>query len=215
MRSPASWRSSMVRPIWRCTRRPRRPRLSPAAATPISSRAPHGHRHARAVRAAVKAALGHHRDARAVAPLTDAGFAGTGTATDAVCVASPTCIRAAGPISVSDLATATGLHDATVSQALRHLRVARIVTTERDGRIISYLPPTIRSEPFSARSSRNGTSPPPRQTPSNSRPSPPARWFPARPHSPLPSSPEFSSGVDRAGGCPAVTWQPKLAGLCC
>jgi len=50
-----------------------------------------------------------------------------------------TCISAAGPISVSDLAAATGLHDTTVSQALRHLRAARIVSTERDGRIIRYL----------------------------------------------------------------------------
>ena len=50
-----------------------------------------------------------------------------------------TCISAAGPISVSDLAAATGLHDTTVSQALRYLRVARIVCTERDGRIIRYL----------------------------------------------------------------------------
>jgi ArsR family transcriptional regulator, lead/cadmium/zinc/bismuth-responsive transcriptional repressor len=50
-----------------------------------------------------------------------------------------TCISAAGPISVSDLAAATGLHDTTVSQALRHLRAAQIVSTERDGRIIRYL----------------------------------------------------------------------------
>ena len=50
-----------------------------------------------------------------------------------------TCISAAGPISVSDLAAATGLHDTTVSQALRHLRAAQIVITERDGRIIRYL----------------------------------------------------------------------------
>ncbi len=50
-----------------------------------------------------------------------------------------TCIAAAGPISVSDLAAATGLHDTTVSQALRHLRTAQIVSTERDGRIVRYL----------------------------------------------------------------------------
>jgi len=50
-----------------------------------------------------------------------------------------TCIRDAGPISVSDLAAATGLHDTTVSQALRHLRAAGIVSTRRDGRIIRYL----------------------------------------------------------------------------
>jgi DNA-binding transcriptional ArsR family regulator len=49
-----------------------------------------------------------------------------------------TCISAAGPISVSDLAAATGLNDTTVSQALRHLRATQIVTAERDGRIIRY-----------------------------------------------------------------------------
>ncbi|HUZ22348.1 MAG TPA: metalloregulator ArsR/SmtB family transcription factor [Streptosporangiaceae bacterium] len=49
-----------------------------------------------------------------------------------------TCISAAGPISVSDLAAATGLHDTTVSQALRHLRAAQVVTPQRDGRIIRY-----------------------------------------------------------------------------
>jgi DNA-binding transcriptional ArsR family regulator len=49
-----------------------------------------------------------------------------------------TCISAAGPISVSDLAAATGLHDTTVSQALRHLRAAQIVTPQRAGRIIRY-----------------------------------------------------------------------------
>jgi ArsR family transcriptional regulator, lead/cadmium/zinc/bismuth-responsive transcriptional repressor len=49
-----------------------------------------------------------------------------------------TCISAAGPISVSDLVAATGINDTTVSQALRYLRAAQIVTTERDGRIIRY-----------------------------------------------------------------------------
>ena len=49
-----------------------------------------------------------------------------------------TCIKAAGPISVSDLAAATGLHDSTVSQTLRHLRAADAVTTEREGRVIRY-----------------------------------------------------------------------------
>jgi DNA-binding transcriptional ArsR family regulator len=49
-----------------------------------------------------------------------------------------TCISAAGPISVSDLAAATGIHEATVSQTLRYLRMAEVVSTERDGRIIRY-----------------------------------------------------------------------------
>lgn len=49
-----------------------------------------------------------------------------------------TCIKAAGPISVSDLAAATGIHDSTVSQTLRYLRAAQAVTTERDGRVMRY-----------------------------------------------------------------------------
>jgi len=49
-----------------------------------------------------------------------------------------TCIRAAGPISVSDLAAATGFNDTTVSQTLRYLRAAQAVTAERDGRVIRY-----------------------------------------------------------------------------
>jgi DNA-binding transcriptional ArsR family regulator len=49
-----------------------------------------------------------------------------------------TCITAAGPISVSDLAAATGLNDTTVSQTLRYLRAAKVVTAERDGRVIRY-----------------------------------------------------------------------------
>jgi DNA-binding transcriptional ArsR family regulator len=49
-----------------------------------------------------------------------------------------TAIKAAGPISVSDLAAATGLNDTTVSQTLRYLRAAQVVTSERDGRVIRY-----------------------------------------------------------------------------
>jgi ArsR family transcriptional regulator, lead/cadmium/zinc/bismuth-responsive transcriptional repressor len=49
-----------------------------------------------------------------------------------------TCIKAAGPISVSDLAAATGIQDTTVSQTLRHLRATQTVTAERDGRVIRY-----------------------------------------------------------------------------
>jgi ArsR family transcriptional regulator, lead/cadmium/zinc/bismuth-responsive transcriptional repressor len=47
-------------------------------------------------------------------------------------------IKAAGPVSVSDLAAAAGISDVTVSQTLRHLRASGTVTTERDGRIIRY-----------------------------------------------------------------------------
>jgi DNA-binding transcriptional ArsR family regulator len=48
------------------------------------------------------------------------------------------CIRAAGPISVTDLALATGMNDTTVSQALRLLRAAGVVAPQRDGRIVRY-----------------------------------------------------------------------------
>jgi ArsR family transcriptional regulator, lead/cadmium/zinc/bismuth-responsive transcriptional repressor len=48
------------------------------------------------------------------------------------------CIRHAGPISVTDLALATGMNPTAVSQALRLLRAAGTVTGERDGRIIRY-----------------------------------------------------------------------------
>jgi ArsR family transcriptional regulator, lead/cadmium/zinc/bismuth-responsive transcriptional repressor len=49
-----------------------------------------------------------------------------------------TCIKAAGPISVSDLIAATGINGTTVSQTLRYLRAAQAVTAERDGRIVRY-----------------------------------------------------------------------------
>ncbi|MGH8980737.1 MAG: ArsR/SmtB family transcription factor [Acidimicrobiales bacterium] len=49
-----------------------------------------------------------------------------------------TCIQAAEPISVSDLAAATGLADTTVSQTLRHLRASQTVTAERSGRVMRY-----------------------------------------------------------------------------
>ena len=49
-----------------------------------------------------------------------------------------TCISAAGPICVSDLAAATGINDATVSQTLRFLRASQTVIAERDGRVVRY-----------------------------------------------------------------------------
>jgi DNA-binding transcriptional ArsR family regulator len=49
-----------------------------------------------------------------------------------------TCILAAGPISVSDLAAATGINDTTVSQTLRFLRAGQVVSAERDGRVVRY-----------------------------------------------------------------------------
>lgn len=47
-------------------------------------------------------------------------------------------IDAVPDISVTDLATAVGLHDATVSQALRFLRAAGVVTGRKDGRLVRY-----------------------------------------------------------------------------
>jgi DNA-binding transcriptional ArsR family regulator len=49
-----------------------------------------------------------------------------------------TAIKAAGPISVSDLAAATGINDTTVSQTLRYLRASQTVIAERDGRVVRY-----------------------------------------------------------------------------
>jgi DNA-binding transcriptional ArsR family regulator len=48
------------------------------------------------------------------------------------------CMRA-GPISVSDLATAADLPDAKVSQILRLLRATGAVSAHRDGRIVRYV----------------------------------------------------------------------------
>jgi ArsR family transcriptional regulator, lead/cadmium/zinc/bismuth-responsive transcriptional repressor len=48
------------------------------------------------------------------------------------------CIRAAGPISVTDLAVAAGMNGTTVSAALRLLRAAGMVAAHRDGRVIRY-----------------------------------------------------------------------------
>jgi DNA-binding transcriptional ArsR family regulator len=47
-------------------------------------------------------------------------------------------IDAVPDISVTDLATAVGLNDATVSQALRFLRAAGVVTGRKDGRLVRY-----------------------------------------------------------------------------
>ncbi|MBA9001761.1 MULTISPECIES: ArsR/SmtB family transcription factor [Thermomonospora] len=47
-------------------------------------------------------------------------------------------IDSAGPISVTDLATASGMSDTAVSRALRLLRTAGLVEPERDGRIVRY-----------------------------------------------------------------------------
>ena len=87
--------------------------------------------------------IDEERVCRAIAALSDPESIRTQAQHHAV-LADPTrltlltCIGAAGPISVSDLAAATGIHDATVSQALRYLRATQIVSTERDGRVIRY-----------------------------------------------------------------------------
>ena len=43
-----------------------------------------------------------------------------------------------GPLAVSDLAIATGMNDPAVSQALRLLRAAGVVTGEKEGRVVRY-----------------------------------------------------------------------------
>ena len=65
-----------------------------------------------------------------------------------------TCISAAGPISVSDLAAATGLLDTTVSQALRYLRAAQIVSASATAGSSATCSPTTQSAP-SSRGTRN------------------------------------------------------------
>lgn len=47
-------------------------------------------------------------------------------------------IRAVPDITVSDLAVAAGMNDTAVSQALRLLRVAGVVTARKDGRVMRY-----------------------------------------------------------------------------
>lgn len=47
-------------------------------------------------------------------------------------------IHHAGPIAVSDLATAVQVSDAAVSQALRLLRSEGVVTAQRTGRVVRY-----------------------------------------------------------------------------
>ena len=69
------------------------------------------------------------------------------------------CIKAAGPISVSDLAVAAELNDVTVSQTLRFLRAHQTVTTERDGRVIRYQLAT-RSSGTCSTGSRRSREPP-------------------------------------------------------
>lgn len=48
------------------------------------------------------------------------------------------CIHHAGEICVSDLATATGMSDTAVSQALRLLRAHGLVSAQRTGRVVRY-----------------------------------------------------------------------------
>lgn len=48
------------------------------------------------------------------------------------------CIHHAGEICVSDLATATGMSDTAVSQALRLLRAHGLVSAHRSGRVVRY-----------------------------------------------------------------------------
>ncbi|MEV3859170.1 metalloregulator ArsR/SmtB family transcription factor [Streptomyces sp. NPDC050095] len=47
-------------------------------------------------------------------------------------------LRRVGPLAVSDLAVASGMNGAAVSQALRLLRAAGVVAGEKAGRVVRY-----------------------------------------------------------------------------
>ena len=84
-----------------------------------------------------------HRACEAIAALGDPGVVASwarlfSLLADSGRLSLLVCIRAAGPISVTDLAVAAGMNDTTVSQALRLLRAAGVVAAHRDGRIIRY-----------------------------------------------------------------------------
>jgi ArsR family transcriptional regulator, lead/cadmium/zinc/bismuth-responsive transcriptional repressor len=85
-----------------------------------------------------------HRVCEAIEALGDPGevaaWAGRfSLLSDAGRLALLLCIWQAGPICVTDLAVAVGMHDTTVSQALRLLRTAGVVAAERDGRVVRYV----------------------------------------------------------------------------
>lgn len=84
-----------------------------------------------------------HRVCEAIAAIGDADDVARWAARFAV-LADPgrltllLSIRAAGPISVTDLSVATGMSDTAVSQALRLLRAHDMVIAERAGRVVRY-----------------------------------------------------------------------------
>ncbi|MCX3058758.1 metalloregulator ArsR/SmtB family transcription factor [Streptomyces beihaiensis] len=47
-------------------------------------------------------------------------------------------LRRVGPMAVTDLAVATGMNGAAVSQAMRLLRAAGVVAGEKAGRVVRY-----------------------------------------------------------------------------
>ncbi|MYW64395.1 metalloregulator ArsR/SmtB family transcription factor [Streptomyces sp. SID8379] len=47
-------------------------------------------------------------------------------------------LRRVGPLAVSDLAVASGMNGAAVSQSLRLLRAAGVVAGEKSGRVVRY-----------------------------------------------------------------------------
>lgn len=80
---------------------------------------------------------------RAIESLGEPSHIDTWSARFALCsdphrLAVLVCVRDAGPISVTDLALATGMNATAVSQVLRLLRTAKAVEGERDGRVIRY-----------------------------------------------------------------------------
>ncbi|MFI1912344.1 ArsR/SmtB family transcription factor [Nocardia sp. NPDC020380] len=88
-------------------------------------------------------AIDEHRACEAIEALGDPGHVAAWAERFAL-VSDPNrlaillSVDRAGPISVTDLALATGLTATSVSQVLRLLRASGAVTGTRDGRVIRY-----------------------------------------------------------------------------
>ncbi|MGV9251704.1 ArsR/SmtB family transcription factor [Streptomyces sp. NPDC003697] len=84
-----------------------------------------------------------HRVCDAVAAIGDAGHVRAwadrfSLLSDPKRLALLLALHRTGPLAVSDLAIATGMNDPAVSQALRLLRAAGVVSGEKEGRVVRY-----------------------------------------------------------------------------
>ncbi|MEU6812868.1 metalloregulator ArsR/SmtB family transcription factor [Streptomyces sp. NPDC046831] len=84
-----------------------------------------------------------HRVCDAVAAIGDAGHVRSwadrfSLLSDPKRLALLLALHRTGPLAVSDLAIATGMNDPAVSQALRLLRAAGVVSGEKEGRVVRY-----------------------------------------------------------------------------